>query len=126
MPASPAPRARSIRGNRVFTILSGTTAVGSAVTVNVAAGTASASYNLPAGTAVGTYTIQSVYNGTANFLGSIDSAHQLTVSAASAPTTAAATNASATLSSLAQSVSLSADIHSSSGTVNREPRPSPS
>ena len=41
-------------------------------------GTASASYVLPAGTSAGTYTIQAVYNGTADFLGSTDTSHSLT------------------------------------------------
>ena len=36
-------------------------------------------YVLPADTAPGTYTIQAVYNGTADFGGSSDSSHTLTV-----------------------------------------------
>src|SRR5271157_4409826 len=87
-------------GTETFTILSGTTAIGSAVTVNVEGGAASASYVLPAGTSAGTYTIQAVYNGTANFVGSTDTSHSLTVSpaATSAPTSTAAASTSATFS----------------------------
>ena len=53
--------------------------IGSAVTVNVGNGTASAVYALPAGTSTGTYTIQAVYNGTTDFVGSTDMSHSLTV-----------------------------------------------
>ena len=66
-------------GTETFSILSGTTAIGSAVTVNVGNGTASASYVLPAGTSTGTYTIRAVDNGTADFPGSTDTSHSLTV-----------------------------------------------
>jgi hypothetical protein len=71
-------------GTVTFTVLSGTTPVGLAVTVSVASGTASASYSLPGGTAIGSYIIQAVYNGTAEFGGSVDSAHSLTVTQAPA------------------------------------------
>ena len=54
-------------GTETFTILSGTTPVGNAVTVNVSAGAASAVYVLPAGTPAGTYIILAVYNGTTDF-----------------------------------------------------------
>ncbi len=59
-------------GTETFTILNGTTAIGSPVTVNVSAGAASTVYVLPAGTPAGTYIIQAVYNGTTNFLGYTD------------------------------------------------------
>src|SRR5205085_2658883 len=52
--------------------LSGSTVIGSPVTVNVTGGAASASYTLPAGTLGGSYTINAVYNGTANYLASTD------------------------------------------------------
>ena len=66
-------------GTVTFTILNGTTPVGTPTTANVTSGTASASYLLPAATALGTYTIQAVYNGTADFGGSTDSTQLLTV-----------------------------------------------
>ena len=69
-------------GTETFTILSGATVIGLAVTVNVENGTASASDVLLGATAPGTYTIQAVYNGTADFLGSTDTSHTLTVSQA--------------------------------------------
>ncbi len=73
-------------GTETFTIVSGTTLIGSAVTVNVTNGTASASYPLPAGTSPGTYTIQAVYNGTADFFGSTDTRHSLNVTVPLTPT----------------------------------------
>src|SRR5271157_4264493 len=95
-------------GTETFTILSGTTAIGAAVTVNVDNGTASASYDLPAGTPAGTYTIEAVYNGTADFVGSTDTSHSLTVSSAatSAPTSTAAASTSATFSPASQIIPL--------------------
>ncbi len=65
-------------GTETFTILNGRTAVGTPVTVNVSDGAASTVYTLPAGTSAGTYIIQAVYNGTANFLGYTDTSHDLT------------------------------------------------
>ena len=103
-------------GTETFTILSGTTAIGSAVTVNVSNGTASASYVLPAATSTGTFTIQAVYNGTADFVGSTDTSHTLTVSQATTATAAAST--SATFSPASQTVSLSATVTSAAGAVN--------
>jgi hypothetical protein len=67
-------------GTETFTLLQGTTVIGTAVTVNVSAGAAAATYVLPGGTAAGTYTIKAVYNGTANFATSTDTSHSLTVS----------------------------------------------
>ncbi len=103
-------------GTETFTIQSGSTAIGSPVTVNVSGGAASASYTLPAATVAATYTIEAVYNGTANFVGSTDSSHSLTVGAASTATAAA--NASAPYSTASQAVSLSAAVTSSAGAVN--------
>jgi autotransporter-associated beta strand protein len=67
-------------GTETFSILEGTTTIGSPVTVSVSAGAASASYELPASTPVGTYTIQAVYSGTAELATSIDTSHSLSVS----------------------------------------------
>ena len=103
-------------GTETFSILSGTTAIGSAVTVDVGNGTASASYVLPAGTPPGTYTIQAVYNGTADFLGSTDTSHSLTVSPATTATAAASTLT--TFSTASRTVPLTATVTSAAGTVN--------
>jgi hypothetical protein len=103
-------------GTEAFSILSGTTVVGSAVTVNVVNGVASASYVLPPATSLGTYTIQADYNGTADFLGSTDTSHSLTVSQATTSTAAAST--STTFSSASQTVSLIATVTSPPGTVD--------
>ena len=90
-------------GSETFTVLSGINIIGTPVTVNVANGVASTStYTLPAGTAAGTYTIQAIYYGTGNYLGSIDASHTLTINAAA--TTTAAKSASTTYSSVAQTV----------------------
>ncbi len=70
------------QGTETFTIFNGATPVGTAVTVNVATGSASASYPLPDGTPPDTYTIQAVYNGTVNFIGSTDASQTLVISAA--------------------------------------------
>jgi streptogramin lyase len=66
-------------GTETFTIVSGNTVIGSAVTVNVVNGAAGARYVVPGGTPKGTYTIRAVYNGTIDFGGSSDSTHTLTV-----------------------------------------------
>ena len=102
-------------GQETFTILSGNTVIGSAVSVNVNAGSASASYVLPGGTTAGTYTIQAVYDGTANYGSSTDSSQTLTVSAATTMT--AAEGATATFGDA--SVMLSATITSPAGTVSQ-------
>jgi hypothetical protein len=74
-------------GAVAFTMLQGTTQIGSPVTSGtVTTGTASASYVLPAGTAAGSYTIQAVYNAGAGFAASSDSTHTLTVGPAQAAT----------------------------------------
>src|SRR5207247_85701 len=95
---------------------SGTTVIGSPVTVNVVAGAASASYALPAGTPAGSYTIQAAYSGTRNVLGYTDTSHSLTISAAAVATAAA--SVSATFSAAGQAVALSASVTSAAGTVN--------
>ena len=85
------------------------------VTVNVAAGAASAAYALPAGTAAGTYIIQAVYNGTTNFLGYTDTSQSLTVGAAASATAAASTSVS--FSTGVQDVTLNATVTSPAGMV---------
>jgi Bacterial Ig-like domain (group 3) len=104
-------------GTATFTIMKGTTAVGSPVTVNVVGGSASASYPLPAGTSGGSYTIQASFNGTSNFVASSDAAHSLTIAAATTTTTAA--NASLTVTSIggAHVIPLTATITSPAGVV---------
>jgi Bacterial Ig-like domain (group 3) len=103
-------------GTETFTILQGTTVIGTAVTVSVVNGVANTNYTLPAGTAIAPYTIQAVYNGDANFLAFTDNTHHLTVSAAASATAAA--TASTTFNSSAQTVALSATVTSAAGTVN--------
>ena len=103
-------------GTETFTILSGTTTIGSAVTVDVGNGAASTSYVLPAAASAGTYIIQAVYHGTANFLGSTDTSHSLTIGQATTSTAAAST--SATFSTADQTVPLTATVASAAGTVN--------
>ena len=102
-------------GTETFTIFSGMTQVGTPVTVPVAAGAASASYELPAGTPAGTYTIEASYSGTPDFAGTSDSGHTLTVTAAATATAAA--NASTPFSGAEQAVPLSATVTSPAGTV---------
>ncbi len=102
-------------GTETFTILLGTTVIGSPVTVNVSAGAASASYALPAGTSAGTYIIEAVYSGTTNFLDYTDESQTLVISAAA--TASATASASATFNTGAQSVNLSTQITSVAGTV---------
>jgi Calx-beta domain/Bacterial Ig-like domain (group 3)/FG-GAP-like repeat/Domain of unknown function (DUF4214) len=103
-------------GTETFTVLQGATPIGSPVTVNVASGAASASYVIPAGTAPATYTIQAVYSGTSNLVGSADSSHTLTVGMAATNTVASA--ATVVFSSSTQNAALSATVTSASGTVN--------
>ena len=102
-------------GQETFTILSGNTVIGTPVSVNVTAGAASASYVLPGGTTAGTYTIQAVFDGTAEYGSSMDSSQTLTVNAAT--TVTAAAGATATFGDA--SVTLSATITSPAGTVNQ-------
>ena len=70
-------------GTVTFTVKQGATVIGAPVTSGtVSGGAAVVSYSLPAGTAVGTYTIQAVYNPGADFTGSSDSTHTLTIAGA--------------------------------------------
>jgi hypothetical protein len=67
-------------GTVTFTVLNGSTPVGTATTSGtVSSGSASVSYTLPAATTIGNYTIQAVYNGSTDFAGSSNNAHTLTV-----------------------------------------------
>jgi hypothetical protein len=78
-------------GTVTFTVLNGSTQVGTAVTSGaVSSGSASVSYTLPGGTAIGTYEIEAVYSGDANFNSSADTTHRLTVTQASQTITFAA------------------------------------
>jgi hypothetical protein len=67
-------------GTVTFTVRRGGAALGTPVTSGtVSDGWAGVSYILPAGTAAGTYTIDAVYNPGADFVGSSDGTHTLTV-----------------------------------------------
>ena len=102
-------------GTETFSILYGTTVIGMPVTVNVSAGAAATVYVLPAGTAAGTYTIQAVYNGTANFLGYTDTSHDLV---SPPPRQPPPQHASATFNVGSQDVTLNATVTSPAGKVN--------
>jgi len=79
-------------GTVTFTILSGTTAIGTAATSStVASGAATATYAPPAVTAAGQYTIQAVYNAGSGFATSTGSG-TLTIIAAPSFTLAAASS----------------------------------
>jgi hypothetical protein len=103
-------------GTVTFSIFKSSIPVGSAVSGNVINGIASANYTLPASTAIGTYTIQAVYNGTANYNTSSDNSQSLTIS--SVPTSTSANNATVLYSTIGPVASLSASVTSSAGTVN--------
>ena len=103
-------------GTETFTILNGSTVVGTPVTANVVSGAVSVSYGVPAGQGAGTYTIKAVYSGGPDFLGNSDSTHTLTVNAANSTTTAA--SATVSFSAAAQSVPLTATVTSPAGVVN--------
>jgi hypothetical protein len=105
-------------GTVTFTLKHGTTIIGSATTsVTVSNGTASVSYALPPATAAGSYTIDAVYNPGPNFLGSSDSSHTLTL--ASAASTVAVGDAAVIFNANPQTVTLTANVTSSGGTVNQ-------
>ena len=53
-------------GYVTFKVLNGSMVIGKATMGNVAGGKASVNYNIPAGTAAGNYTIDAVYDGTAD------------------------------------------------------------
>jgi len=105
-------------GTMTFTILQGNTIIGTATSAHVTNGSATVNnYVLPAGLAAGSYTIEANYNdSTGAFANSTDEAHTLTVNQASSTTTGS--NATASFSSSAQTVHLTATVTSSAGTVN--------
>ncbi len=90
--------------------------MGTATSGTVSSGSASVSYALPAGTTAKDYTIQADYHdANGNFGDSSDSTHTLTVGSSATNTTAS--NASA--SDVDTSVTLSATVTSTNGTVNQ-------
>ena len=78
-------------GTETFTILNGSTVIGTPITYNVVSGAASGTYTIPTGTLGGVYTIQAVFSGTSTLSGSSDSSHTLAIS--DAATTTAASSA---------------------------------
>jgi hypothetical protein len=99
-----------------ITVFGGTIEIGSYITATVVEGVASGTYMLPAGTAAGNYTIEASYGGTNSFATSGDNSQQLMVTPAE--TTSVAASASTSFSSSVQTVSLSATITSTAGTVD--------
>ena len=112
-------------GTETFTVLSGTTPVGTPATAGVSEGAVTASYTLPGGTAVGTYTIKAAYNGTVDYGTSTDTSQSLTINAhptitwdsADYPTGGAWDNAAHWLGGVVPGSSDTAVIDLSSGAV---------
>ncbi len=104
------------QGAVTFTLFSGTTVIGTPVTVNVTGGNAAATYSLPAGTVAGSYQIAAFYAGTVDFAAAGDNIHQLTVSRAGSTTTAA--SVSSGYNSAASTAQLTANVTSPAGVVN--------
>lgn len=101
-------------GSVLFTILQGSTPIGTATPATFSNGSWTASYSLPAGTAAGSYTIEADYfDNSGNFNLSSDTNHKLTVTAST--TTQASP---ATVAFGAPSVTLTANVTSAGGTVN--------
>ncbi|QEH31554.1 Calx-beta domain protein [Aquisphaera giovannonii] len=104
-------------GSVTFTLVDGDgNGVGTPITVPVVDGVASGNYGLPAGTPAGSYAIRASYGGSANYSGSYDSGHGLTLGAAGTAT--AASGASVPFSESGQSVPLTASVTSGGGTVD--------
>ena len=103
-------------GTATFTVLNGTTTIGTPVTVNVVNGSIDGTYSLPAGTPGATYTVQVVFNGSTNYAASSAGSFPLTVNPA--PSTVAATAGSTTFSTASQTVTLTASVTSAGGAVN--------
>ena len=102
----------SVNGGTVtFTILNGGTTIASATSGSIVNGAATATVTLPAGTAIGNYAIQAAYSGSANFGGSSDNSHALTVSSTATTTTLAS---SANPSVVGQIVTFAASVVASS------------
>ena len=97
-------------GTVTFTVLNGTTVIGTAVTVNVVSGFASTTYILPAGLAGGTYNLQVVYTGTANFATSTPTVGTFVIMPAVAVTQASSTSTTYTVSG--EMVALTATVTS--------------
>jgi hypothetical protein len=106
-------------GTVTFTLLDADNhPVGSPVSSGtVTGGSTSVTFALPAGTVAGSYVIEAQYSdgSTGPLLPSSDTAHSLTVQPAA--TTTAAANASTTFNAAARTVSLTAGVTSSVGTV---------
>jgi hypothetical protein len=101
-------------GSVKFTILQGTTVIGTALSGTVSGGSASVSYALPAGQALGTYTIEADYTDSSkNFADSSDKTHTLTIATA---TTTTAKSATTTFNESDRTVTLTATV-TSSGTA---------
>jgi hypothetical protein len=95
-------------GKVMFTIVDGINMIGQPVIVDVANGVATAkSYPLPGGTAAGTYTIQAIYLGTANYLGYSYTSNSLTVASRATNT---AVSSSANPSVFGQTIILTATV----------------
>jgi hypothetical protein len=111
-------------GQVTFTVVDGgghmvgtTSAVGTVIGSGPNVGTASANYTLPANLAVGTYTINVAYtDSTGNFVDGGDVSAPLTVGTAKATVAGATTTIS--FNPKATTVSLSATVTSTGGTVN--------
>ena len=103
-------------GTETFTVLLGSTVLGTPVTVSVSAGAAAANYLLPGGIGIGTYTIRATYNGTDNFLSFTDTSHSLIVGSVASATAAA--NASVIFNGAIQDVPLTATVTSAAGVVD--------
>jgi hypothetical protein len=105
-------------GTVAFTVLSGTTTIGTLVSSGVMNGVATANYTLPAGTALGQYTIQAQYTDVSGGLFASSSQNTQTLSVRNATTTTDTTAVTTEFSESAQTVSVSATVTSTAGTVN--------
>ena len=103
-------------GTITFTILNGTTPVGTPVTVNVANGSASTPYTLPAGSSAGSDTISAVFSGTGDYAASTDTSQALTIARLGTSTTSTSTSAS--YDTAAQTIQLTANVAGSAGPIN--------
>jgi hypothetical protein len=99
-------------GTVTFTVFAaGNVQVGLPVTSGtVSSGSATADFTVPAGQSSGAYLIQAVYNEGADYQGSSDSTHTLSVAKATSSTAASSVNA--TFSPSSQSLTLSAAVTS--------------
>jgi hypothetical protein len=103
-------------GTATFTVRdAGNNVIGAPASGAVIGGAVTGAYTLPGGTAAQVLTVTVVFSGTADFGGSSDATHTLTVTQATS--TVAGANATATYNSVAQSVPLLATVTSPSGPV---------